>query len=66
MDNLSVFRVPQNHQGSTYFLIYVFCEVSIALENAMAMEVKSGMSQQRQRDSYISGQCWLLGYKQIW
>lgn len=34
--------------------MYIFCEVSIALEKVIAMEVKSGMSQQRQRDPYIS------------
>lgn len=34
--------------------MYVFCEVSIALQKAVAVEVKSGMSQQRQRVHYIS------------
>lgn len=44
----------QNHWCPIYFLMYIFCEVSIALEKAIAVEVKSGMSQQRQRDPYIS------------
>lgn len=34
--------------------MYIFCEVSIALEKAIAVKVESGMSQQRQRDPYIS------------